>query len=325
MGDHLAYLGTGDGVVTLRRRPGWWEEVAVGLKGHDIWALAHRPGYPTEVLAGSYGRGIFASTDGGSSWQPSGDGITYGHVRSILFAPEDPGVVFVGTEPAAIFRSLDGGRTWHDLPTLRQLPGHERWYLPYSPRAGAVRTLTGVPGLAGSFYAGIEQGGVIFSFDGGETWQLLTGTNEDVHQVVVAANGGSIVVAATGGGIYRSFDGGKVWDQVMSDYTRAVIPQPGHSEILFAGPALRVGHLGRVERSCDGGSTWQLWSAGLPAPLAGMVEHFAARPGHLDDLGGLFAVLSTGEVYHCDFDQPDWVPVICGSARQVNTIELAVG
>lgn len=326
MSEQLLYLGTDDGVVTLRRIPSDWEEVTVGLKGQRIWALAHQPGHPRVIFAGSYGRGLFCSADGGQTWEARTNGLTFTYIRSILFDPANPRQIFVGTEPAAIFRSLDGGQSWEELTALRSLPGHERWYLPYSPRAGAVRTLAAVSHLPGSLYAGIEQGGVVFTYDWGDTWQLLDGgVNEDVHQVLVAANGGATIFAATGGGVFRSFDGGHRWEQVLADYTRAVATQPGHPAVIFAGPAARVGHEGRVERSRDEGSTWQPWTHGLPVPLAGMVDQFASRPGTLDTLGGLFAVLSTGEVYHTDLDQPDWVPITCGNLPQVNTIELAVG
>lgn len=326
MSEHLMYIGTDDGVLALRRIPGNWEEVSVGLNSHRVWALAHHPGRPQEVFAGSYGRGLFYSADAGHLWHPRNDGLTYTHIRSILFDPTDPSRIFVGTEPAAIFRSVDGGQTWEDLKSIQQLPGHERWFLPYSPRAGAVRTLAAVPGLPGSFYAGIEQGGVVFSYDYGDTWQMLDGgVNADVHDVLADADGGVTVFAATGGGVYRSFDGGKTWEQVIADYTRAVAQQPGNAAIVYAAPALRVGHQGRIERSNDEGSTWQPWWCGLQVPLAGMVEHLVARPGSLDDLGGLFAVLSEGEIHHCELDHPDWVPVVCGGQPHANVVELAVG
>lgn len=325
MSEHLIYIGTDDGVIAMRRLPGSWEQVSTGLSGHAIWTLAHLPGRPQEVFAGSYGRGLFYSPDAGQTWQPRNTGLAYTHVRAILVDPLDASRVFVGTEPASVFRSVDRGQTWQELTSVRQLPGHERWFLPYSPRAGAVRTLEAVPGLPNSFYGGIEQGGVIFTYDGGDTWQLLDGVNQDVHDLLVDADGGVIVFAATGGGVYRSFDGGKTWDHVIADYTRAVAQQPGHPEIVYAGPSLRVGHEGRIERSEDAGSTWRPWWCGLQVPLAGMVEQFAVRSGTLDDLGGIFAVLSDGDVYHCDLDQPDWVPLICGGAPRVNAIDLAVG
>lgn len=325
MNDHLLYIGTNDGVLAMRRVPDNWEEVSVGLKGHEISALASRPGCPSEIFAGSYGKGLFHSYDAGKTWQPAGDGIAYGYIRAILVDPENPSTVLVGTEPAAVFKSEDGGKGWRELTAVRQLPGHERWYLPYAPRAGAVRTIAAVPGMPNAYYAGIEQGGVIFTYDGGDSWQLLdNGVNEDVHQVVVDAAGGSILFAATGGGVYRSWNGGQTWESVLAEYTRALAVQPGGTQIVFAGPALQVGHLGRIVRSRDAGSTWEGWSEGLSVPLPDMAEHFAIRPGKLDDLGGLFAVLSSGDLYHCDLDHADWDPIISGGIPLVRCVALAV-
>jgi hypothetical protein len=56
-----------------------------------------------------------------------------------------------------------------------------------------------------------------------------------------------------------------------------------------------------------------------------MIEQLVARPGQLDDLGGLFAVLSNGDLYHCDLEQPDWVPILCGGPIHVNALDLASG
>ncbi|HUX86263.1 MAG TPA: hypothetical protein VMW65_04615 [Chloroflexota bacterium] len=324
--EFLSYWGTDDGVLVMRRLAGNWEERAVGLKGKRVTALAHQPGHPEVIFAGSYGSGLFFSADAGSSWRTRNEGLTFTHVRSILFDPANLSRILVGTEPAAVFRSVDLGQNWEELTALRGLPCHEKWFLPYSPRAGAVRSLAAVPGQPGSFYAGIEQGGVAFTYDDGNTWRMLDrGVDEDVHQVLVAVDGGSTIFAATGGGVYRSFDGGQSWDRVLTDYTRALAQQPGHLTVEFAAPALQVGHQGRIERSVDDGSTWQPWTAGLDIPLSGIVDQFLVGSGSLNELGGIFAVLSDGEIWHSNLDRPSWVPVVCGGTPHVNVVEIAVG
>lgn len=326
MRDCLLYLGTSDGIVTLRRLPGAWEEVSLGLKGIEISCIAHHPERPAEVFAGTIGRGLFHSPDAGQTWRMAGKGITFASIRSILVDSRAPDRVFVGTEPAALFRGDDGGKSWTEVAALTRVAGHERWYLPLFPRAGAVRGIAVVPGSPDALYVGIEMGGVVFTSDGGETWVNLTkGLNEDVHQVVVATNGGSVVYVATGEGVYRSFAMGQTWEQVSTTYTRAIATEPGHSQKVFSGPALRVGHLGRIERSRDAGSTWEDWSNGLGQPRPGMVNQLIAREGTLDQLGGVFAVLSSGEVYHSEITQPDWAELTASGRPHVNVIDVAGG
>lgn len=325
MRECLLYLGTSDGLVTLRRGPGAWEEVGLGLKGLEVSCIAHHPERPTEIFVGTIGRGLFYSPDAGQTWRAVAKEIVFANIRSILVDAREPDHVFVGTEPAALFRSDDGGKSWSEVAALTRVAGHERWYLPLFPRAGAVRGIAAVPGLPGSLYVGIEMGGVLFTGDGGATWVNLTkGLNEDVHQVVVATNGGSVVYVATGEGVYRSFSGGQTWEQVSTTYTRAITAEPGHSQNVFSGPALRVGHLGRIERTRDAGSTWEDWSNGIGQPLPGMVNQLVAREGTLDELGGVFAVLSSGEVYHSELAEAGWAALTEAGTPHVNVIDVAV-
>ena len=136
------------------------------------------------ILAGSYGNGLFRSVDGGRTWAPVTDGLTAPAARTIGPDPLDPGAMLCGTEPARLFRSGDEGLTWSELDGIRALPAHEEWYLPYSPRAGALRNLWAPPGRQGRLLAAVEVGGLIRSDDGGATWTIAPiGPNDDIHQV----------------------------------------------------------------------------------------------------------------------------------------------
>jgi len=321
MGEHLLYLGTNDGVVTVRRIPGGWQEVAAGLAGCAVRALAHLPGEPRTILAGSDGRGLFLSSDAGQSWESRNRGLFLNRIRSILVDPADPSHLFVGTEPAAVFRSLDCGITWEELTGFREVAGHEQWFIPYAPRAGAVCSLAAVPGIPGRLYAGIEPGGVAVTEDGGRSWRLLSRLPDpDAHQIL-ADVGGRLVLAAAGSGVYRSFDGGGSWEHVLAGYTRAIALVPRRPGCIVAGPAEQVGHQGWIARSDDGGTTWYRWSDGLPTPLEGIVAQVAARPGSLNALGGVFAVLSNGVIIHRDPDQSSWALLTCGPSG-ITAIDL---
>src|SRR5207237_9157256 len=111
-------------------------------------------------------------------------GLTAPAARTIAPDPLNPGARLCGTEPGRLFRSVDDGLTWAELAGIRAIPAYEDWYLPYSPRAGAVRNVYAPPGRRGQLLAAVEVGGFVRSDDGGATWTISQiGPNDDIHQV----------------------------------------------------------------------------------------------------------------------------------------------
>jgi photosystem II stability/assembly factor-like uncharacterized protein len=299
-------LGTRDGVVTLRYENGRWHTEKRGLNDRDVWVVAHQPGRSEVVYAGTYGDGLFRTTDGGINWEQIGEEVGIEYVRAIAFAADDPNTIYVGTEPANVLRSTDGGNTWSDLG-IRDLPEAEGWSLPYSPRGGAVRTLVTHPAEPSLLYGGVEQGGVLKSTDGGATWTITyNGVHPDVHTLAVHPDDPQVLFAATGGGVYRTRDGGRTWERLIDGYTRAVTIHPLLPELVFAGPARRVGHEGRILASEDGGDTWVLAARGLEIPMLGMVESFVVHPDFPNDI---FAILSDGQLLRSRADHIHWRPL----------------
>lgn len=315
----LMRLGTQDGVVTLHYEVGRWREQNRSLEGHDVWVVAHRPGAPDVVYAGTYGDGLFRTTGGHTRWERLGAGLGLDYVRAIAFAPDNPDTVYVGTEPANVFGSTDGGDAWADLG-VRRLPGAEGWFLPYSPRDGAVRALALHPAEPSLIFGGLEVGGVLKSTDGGETWTITReGMHPDVHSLAVHPDDPQVLFAATGGGVYRSRDGGRTWKRLIDSYTRAVAIHPVMPEVVLAGPARRVGHEGRILASEDGGDTWVLTARGLKIPMLGMVESFVIHPDFPEDV---FAILSDGRLLRSRADRIHWRPLE-PRVRSVRSLDIA--
>lgn len=303
----LMYLGTKDGIVVLRWEHTGWHRANTSLDGQDARAVAHPPGDPETLYAGVYGDNLYRSTDAGQSWHTIGDEETMQYVRAITGAPGSAETLYVGTEPANIYQSTDGGDTWHMLG-IRDLPGSEDWFLPYSPRAGAVRTLAVHSATPDLIYAGIEQGGVLKSVDAGSTWAIThDDVHPDVHSLAVHPDDPDTVFAATGGGVYRTFDGAKTWDRLIDDYTRGVAIHPIIPQVLFAGPARRVGHEGRILASEDGGDTWMLAAGGLEIPMLDMIESLTMHPDFPNDV---FAITSQGQLLRSRIDHIRWRPVL---------------
>lgn len=300
-----ALLGTDTGVYRLDGHG----ITSLGLPEHRISAVHawRSDAGATIILAGTYGDGQFRSEDGGAHWHAAPDGLTAPAIRTIIPDPTTKGAILCGTEPARIFRSRDGGRMWQNLAGIENLPSAADWYLPYSPRAGVVRNIYSPPGSR-RLLASVEVGGLIESADGGETWSYLPVLGDtDIHHVTGHPHDPDSLYAALGwaslkkgerpagapplGGVARSRDGGRTWTKFHSNYTRAVIVPPARPDLLLAGPATKVGAVGRIEVSEDEGETWRPAGDGIEQPMRDMVELFVPAPD-----GSIWAICSAGRL-----------------------------
>ncbi len=320
------YIGTTDGVYRLR--DGAVEPL--GLVSERIWAIyAWRDGDALTILAGSYGNGMHRSEDGGRTWSPANAGLTAAAFRCIGPDPLNPDAILAGAEPGRLFRSEDGGRTWHELTGIREIVGHEQWFLPYSPRAGAVRNVYAPPGSMGCLFASVEVGGLLRSDDGGATWTCAPVIeDDDIHFITGHPHESDLLYAALGyaafphrrhddglrrfGGIARSQDGGTTWQKLETDYTRAVLIPPSRPDLVLAGPSPQVGRGGRIVVSSDGGDSWELAGAGLDTPMPDMVELFVAAPD-----GTVWAVCSGGRLLYATPGEWFWRAAVSADAALV--------
>jgi photosystem II stability/assembly factor-like uncharacterized protein len=291
-----AFLGTTSGVHRLR--DGALEPLA--LEGRSVTALHASD---DALLAGTYDDGLFRSADGGNSWERVDAGSMASTFRFVT-------AELAGTEPARVYRSADGGRSWEELDGITRIPGHEQWYLPYSPRAGAARNAYVSDDRV---LVAAEVAGLLRSDDGGRTWvcEPVAG-DEDVHHVTGHPDDRDLVYASLGsasltqpggqhGGIARSRDGARNWEKIETDYTRATIVPPARPDLVLAGPALRVGRGGRIVVSSDGGDTWEPAGRGIDVPMPDMVELFEPAPD-----GTVWAICSGGRLLRAAPGEWSW-------------------
>ncbi len=176
------------------------------------------------------------------------------------------------------------------LPRAQQVNpsyfGDMKWRSIGPPRSGYVSAPAGVPGDPTTYYAGMPEGGVWKTTNGGVTWKPVF---DDAHiasvgAVVVAPSNPNVVYVGTGSqvgwsfttgkGVYKSTDAGKTWTHVglpTSQYIGGIVVDPGNADIVLVAalgprvlppvasappPATDTTSERGVYRSTDGGRTW---------------------------------------------------------------------
>lgn len=284
------------------------------------------------LLAGA-DTGLFASEDGGHTWQPGG---IEGRMVWQIFTGPHAGEVYVGTQPAGLFRSKDDGRTWEEIASFAHAPDAERWCVPVKPRQpGRARALVVDRTDSQRIWVGVEVGGVVRSSDGGATWRVdLPGNNPDIHMMVAHPAKPSVLFASTGygrldgvaeqiegnAGMFRSDDGGASWHYawrgVTPRYARplCIDPRPpygvtvGSSPTAFSSVRDEGGARAMLYRSDDLGATWRSLCDPAHSPSAANFHGLVPDP---TSPGGVIVGTDSGEVWRVS-DRGEWTALASG-------------
>lgn len=220
-----------------------WNPGAAGLVLHSIVA---DPSDPARLWVGISAAGVFATEDGGESWErrnrvsnegeahhhhrhdhpAAGDGHETGHcVHNIARAPTGPGDVMWQQNHHGVYRSADGGRSWSDrtagLPSTFGFPVAVD---PADPDTAWVIPLNG--DIEGR-YPPDASAAVWKTSDGGASWARKgAGLPQQacfftvLRQAMAVAPGPDAAAAAVlafgtnTGSIFLSDDGGESWDEI---------------------------------------------------------------------------------------------------------------
>ena len=300
------FLATGNGVFLAEHDGRQYEPRPLGLDGRGIvrWVLAD-PSDPGRAWAATERAGVWRTDDGGKSWAEKSEGLVYKHCLSLALHPAT-GDLYVGTEPACIFRSTDGGESWVELESLRRLPTRKDWTFPGPPYVAHVRGIGLSPSDPDVIFGAVEEGWLVRSRDGGESWvNVKEGTEFDSHTVTVLPDGGT-VISASGHGLYRSADGGETFAQsdagIAHPYLINVAVHPDRPNVLFtAGAEVPPPGWRRPEgagagfyRSEDGGESWTRLTGGLPDRIGPAPRSIAVDPASPETV---FVGLNDGELW----------------------------
>ncbi len=190
---------------------------------------------------------------------------------------------------------MDGGQTWEESDVQFMAGNMVFTDIIFSPVDSSL-ILASVGETAGCRVdsgAGCLQytgGGVIFSRDGGQTWDQSSLDSGQVQSIVFSSDGQRVFAVLYDGQLYRSDNGGQSWQLVSNNMLSVIlVPQDPDSLVLatysmaldptnpdkifvgFYGGALAI--------SNDGGQTWTLSASGMiPEAMVSAIEVDANNP-----------------------------------------------
>lgn len=172
------------------------------------------------------------------------------------------------------------------------------WRVALSLLGSGAQCLAVDPGDADLVYAGLREGGVRRTSDGGRSWVDCALPAPGVFSVAVSAVDGAVYAGTEPSALFRSDDGGERWRELTalldlpSRPTWSFPPRPWTSHVRWIAPSphdgdvLLVGiELGGLMRSIDGGASWQDHRPGAQRDVHSLAWHPRVK-GRAYEAGG---------------------------------------
>ena len=160
------------------------------------------------------------------------------------------------------------------------------WDVHLSLRGSGAQCLAADPRDPAVVYAGLRQGGVRRTADGGRSWVDCRLPEPDVFSLAVSAADGAVYAGTEPSRLFRSDDGGESWRaldsllELPSRPTWSFPPRPWTSHVRWIAPSphdpalVLVGiELGGLMRTTDGGATWEDHRPGAQPDVHSLAWH----------------------------------------------------
>ncbi|MGI9547326.1 MAG: VPS10 domain-containing protein [Flavobacteriaceae bacterium] len=169
-------------------------------------AMWHHQRKPHKVISGGEGSGLYKSTNGGETWNKIHKGL-----------PEEKGKMAIAVSAAnadkvyaliesdtekdkgGLFVSNDAGKNWKMVSGDNRLVQRAWYYIEVFPDPNDENTVY------------VMSAPALRSIDGGKSWERLSGTHGDFHDLWINPDNSDNMVIANDGGAAISFNYGETW------------------------------------------------------------------------------------------------------------------
>jgi len=161
---------------------------------------------PHMVISGGEGSGLYKSTDAGETWTEMTTGLPKEKGKmSITVSQANSNKVYAliesdsNKDKGGLFVSNNAGKTWSLASGDNRLVQRAWYYIEMftDPKDQDIIYVLSAPALR--------------SLDGGKTWERITGTHGDFHDLWINPKNSLNMVIANDGGAAITFDFGKTW------------------------------------------------------------------------------------------------------------------
>jgi len=294
--DLRLYAGTHEGLYVLRPTAAGWVEESRALENGIIDSMWGCQEHPERVYVGVAHDGVYRTDDAGAHWVKALDG----DVRAVAVDPKHEEVVYAGMEPTHLFRSEDTGKTWHEVMGLMAMPQdvQDNWWSPVSG-VGHVRNIFIHEDDSNLMLLSLEHGGIVRTFDRGETWEDVSKGIDylDIHLVGALPHSFNKYYVSSARGFFTATDPAEGWVRAENGFTRdyfhdfLFLPPAvggGTPTMLMATADHSPGYWDRPDgirsaraaifRSDDCAESWHRVVEGLPETIHAMISTLANHP-----------------------------------------------
>ncbi len=168
-----------------------------------MWEYGRKP---WQVISGGPGSGLYKSTDGGEHWDKMEDGLPKEMGKmSIAVCRSNSEKVYALIESdwekdaGGLYMSENAGKSWSQVTGDHRLIQRAWYYIELFPDPLNENTLY------------VMSAPALRSIDGGKTWEDISGTHGDYHNLWINPSNSNNMIIADDGGAAVTFNQGKTW------------------------------------------------------------------------------------------------------------------